>query len=380
MLESRRKDIEYAILLHRLQIMSTGFRGNPKIFEHLDLGNVHLEQEDKSPPLPSGFKISDGFHFDFIWNPESSYEVRYDMGKYSLYQGVKLLFDDLIFDERPRYYKERTSDGILMSEISRVLASGHICIQDSNQCVQKELGRPCFPCTTKGKRKSSLQGENKVTPKHIAETVMKACEEGYNKFILPSGFLSEKKEIEYYKEVSKKLKDVIKEQEIHLIIDISPFKNLDIIEQYKELGFKITMMNLTVDENILKNSIKSHKKTNKESNHGLKALYHAAKVFGKYQVQSYINCDFESKKSLFYGIEHCLNHGILVIPNQGGVYEGQQLMKSLTNLYEQLDIAKQTVECYKQYGISWEMLENTYSLNNQLVHAVYKIETGMDHN
>ncbi|MHC1681960.1 MAG: radical SAM protein [Clostridiaceae bacterium] len=385
------KEDLYNQLRLRHKVNSEGVNVDPSIFKHLDLGGQIKEQihalfegdhEDHAGiDFPCGFTIPNGLHYGFIWDKRSPYFIKYNDGKYGLYEKDKLLFDDIKFDERPNYYGLKTSDGTEMSRVAQAYNNGkQIFIAYSNECSLKDKGKDCLFCNINATKDTYAQCQNITwkTPQQIGETVAAAYKEGYDKLTISGGFVPERREVDYYIDVAESIKEHTGLEDFNGTATIGAPLDFSVFDKYKEAGYRTTSINLEIwDPNIFKTICPGKDEQCGGRENWLNAIDYAVKVFGKFRVRTTFVAGIEPKASLLEGIEYFVSRGVIAYPSQWNVNPGSALEGHRSPEPEwHFDVAKKTVALYRKYGVTWDLFYDAFPTTDTLIHDLFRIEEG----
>ncbi|MGG7177848.1 radical SAM protein [Clostridium paraputrificum] len=388
--EERKKEL-YEQLRIRHEIGSSGINVDPEIFKHLDIGGTIKEQvnalfasdHENHPGIdfPTGFTIDTGFRFYFIWDKKSPYNIKYKEGVYSLYDNDKLLFNDLKFDKRPKYYNLKTSDGTEMSRVAQAYTNGQIFVAYSNECSLNEKGKDCLFCNINATKRiyGECQNIKWKTPKQIAETVAAAYKEGFNKLTISGGFVPERREVDYYIDVAEAIREETGLEDFNGTATIGAPLDYSVFDKYKEAGYRTTSINLEIwDSNIFKTICPGKDQECGGRDNWLKAIEYATGVFGKFRVRTTFVAGIEPKQSLLEGLEYFISRGVVAFPSQwnvniGSALEGHRSPEAAWHY----DVAVKTVALYRKYGLTWEQLYDAFPTTDTLIHDIFRIEEGL---
>ena len=106
----------------------------------------------------------------------------------------------------------------------------------------------------------------------------------------------------------------------------------------------------------------------------MKALEHAAKVFGYGKVRSNIVAGIEPKNSTLEGVEYLASKGVICLagawcPNPGSALEGHRTPEPEWHL----DMAYKVYNIFKKSGFTYEQLYDCNAEPTTLCHDLYKI-------
>jgi hypothetical protein len=248
-----------------------------------------------------------------------------------------------------------TRDGVPFHTIASVREDGQVHVNYSQECVLKDKGEDCLFCNY------SVRNATLKTPQQVGEVFSTLYEAGVGKHLnLTSGFMHERKEIDYYLDVADEIQARTGLKEFRATAVIGAPIDFSVIDKYKEAGYFSVRMNIEIwDRNIWRAVCPGKDKYCGGWDNWVKALEHAAGVFGKGRVASNIVGGIEPKKSILAGIEWKLSHGIIgsastwrAVP--GSVLEGHRSPETAWHF----DLQKKIAALYKQYGFSFSDLHN----------------------
>ncbi len=386
-MSSEIKNILYKELALKNDINIAGVKVNPKIFEHLDLGGKYQEQihalfehdrhHHAGVHFPCGYTTPNGLIVSFKWDNTSDYSVEYENGRYFLtYKGNELF--PLEFHHRPGYYNLRTSDGSAMSHVATYNQEGSIFVAYSNECALKEKGLDCLFCNINATKDTYGEIENIrwKYPRQIGETAAAAYKEGADHITISGGFIPERREVDYYIDVAEAIQEHTGLEDFNGTAVIGAPIDLEVIDKYKEAGYRAIAMNLEVwDKNLYKYICPGKSEQCGGWDHWVKALEYAARVFG----HGYVRCGFvaglETKNSLLEGVEFMASKGIISLtgawnPNPGSALEGHRTPETEWHL----DVAYKTYSIFKKAGFTFRQVCDAAPSPTFLFHDLYRIE------
>lgn len=386
-----RKDQLYEQLKVKHKIGSAGINFDPSIFKNLDLGKTYKEQINAlfaadhevhvGIDFPTGFTVKSGFHFSYVWDRNSKYNIKYNHEKYGLYENDDLLFDDIKFDKRPKYYGLKTSDGTEMSRVAQAYTNKQIFVAYSNECALRDKGKDCLFCNINATKDAyaEAQGIKWKTPKQIAETVAEAYKEGYDKVTISGGFIPERREAEYYIDVAEAIKEETGLADFNGTATLGAPQDFSLFDKYKEVGYRTTSINLEIwDPNIFKTICPGKDQECGGRENWINAIEYASKVFGKFRVRTTFVAGLEPKSSLLEGLEYFISRGVVAYPSQWNVGIGSALEGHRSPKPEwHFDIAVKTVALYRKYGLTWDLLYDAFPTTDTLIHDIFRIEEGL---
>ncbi|MBQ9206073.1 MAG: radical SAM protein [Treponema sp.] len=378
----------YEELALKSKVIVEGVRVNPKIFENLGLGTTIQEQihglfemdhkEHVGIKFPCSFTSPSGLNYAFTWDPRSTVSIDYK-------DGVFVLFDDGIekfpveFTRRPEYYKLKTSDGTWMNRVGNLNVSGTIGIAYSNECSLKEKGLDCLFCNANATKNTYAEAEGIKwkTPQQIGETVKAAFElDGAKHINITGGFVPERREVDYYLDVADSIKENLGVEEFNGTAVIGAPPQFDVIDKYKEAGFRTIALQLEIwDRNIFKTICPGKELECGGQQHWIDALEYAVGIFGKGRVRTGFVSGIEPKERTLEGVEYLAGKGILSLTNAWNPNPGSKLEGHRTPSPEwHLDLAKKTYQIFKKAGFTYEQYYDASPNADMLVHDIFKIE------
>ncbi|PRR85798.1 radical SAM protein [Clostridium luticellarii] len=381
------KERLYKELEIKNKVAIDGVNVDPSIFKHIDLGGEYQEQihtlfeQDHETHagfnLPCGYTSPSGLKYSFRWDRKSDYSIEYGNGKYYLTYKENELFP-IEFFHRPRYYNLKTSDGTSMSTVATYNQDGAIFVSYSNECALKDKGLDCLFCNINATKDTYAEKQN-ITwkyPKQIAETVAAAYKEGARHVTISGGFVPERREVDYYIDVAEAIQEYTGLEDFNGTGVIGAPIDLQVIDRYKEAGFRTIAMNLEIwDKNIYKAICPGKSQQCGGWDHWVKALEYGVKVFGYGRVRCGFVAGLEPKKSLLEGVEYMASKGIICLtdawnPNPGSALEGHRTPEPEWHL----DVSLKVYEIFKKAGFTFEQFYDLSPYSNFIVHDIYKIE------
>ncbi|WP_455714695.1 radical SAM protein [Anaerosporobacter sp.] len=373
------------------RLLVEGIQVDPVIFSHLDLGGTIKEQVNamfaidhhghSGIDFPACIILPLGSRVRFQWEQDSPFTLQYEGGEYQLYERNKLIVDNVIFDRRPDYYKLTTSDGTPMATVAQSYGHNSIFVAYSNECSLKEKGKDCLFCNINETK--NLYGECQhikwKTAKQIGETVAAAYKEGNNKVTISGGFIPERREVEYYIDVAEAIKESTSLSDFNGTATIGAPVDFSVFDKYKEVGYRTVATNLEIwDKNMFKTICPGKEEYCGGRDNWLRAIDYARNIFGAFYVRSTFVAGIEPKGSLLEGIEQLVEKGIVAIPNQWNVNVGSALEGHRTPKAEwHLDLAKRTVDIYRKYGLTWDLLADATAEKDSVIHDLFRLEEGI---
>ena len=213
---------------------------------------------------PSGFRFKDFTYIQIGFNDESPWEIRSDwlgstlsvagMGgeRYFLYYGDERV-EEVLFEERPKWLTEKTSDGKTFSSVMQLISA-----QVFNACVLRHCeyfntSVHCRFCSMTGGsqalREVGVRHQMALKPEHAVEAFEAAQREtGVNIILLSGGSLydQEKEADAYYRltaALAEKREDL--RTETYLLAGTSAFAK-DKAQRLRDLGLDLLMYDLEV--------------------------------------------------------------------------------------------------------------------------------------
>lgn len=382
------KEILYKELELKAKVNVEGVNANPTIFKHLDLGGKYQEQihslfemdhhEHVGISFPCGFTSPNGLRYNFSWDVNSRFSIKYKDEKYYLAEDDKEIFP-IEFDKRPSYYKLNTSDGTRMSHVASFTPGGTVGIAYSNECSLKDKGLDCLFCNANATKDTYAEKENITwkSPKQIGEAVAAAFKyDGAKHVNLTGGFIPERREVDYYIDVAEAIQEHAGLQDFNGTAVIGAPEDLSVIDKYKEAGFRTIAIQLEIwDKNIFKTICPGKDKECGGWQHWVDALEYAVKVFGFGKVRTGFVTGIEPKTKTLEGVEYLASKGILSLTNAWNPNPGSKLEGHRTPTPEwHLDMAKKTYAIFKKAGFTYEQYFDVSPSPDFLVHDIYRIE------
>lgn len=382
------KEILYKELELKSKVNVEGVSVNPAIFKHLDLGGKYQEQihglfemdhhEHVGISFPCGFTSPNGLRYNFNWDVNSRFSIKYNDEKYYLAEDDKEIFS-VEFDKRPNYYKLTTSDGTDMSHVAGFTPGGTVGVAYSNECSLKEKGLDCLFCNANATKDTYAEKENIKwkNPKQIGETVAAAFQYDDAKHVnITGGFIPERREVEYYIDVAESIQEYTGVEDFNGTAVIGAPDDLNVIDKYKEAGYRTIAIQIEIwDKNIFKTICPGKEKECGGWQHWVDALEYAVKVFGVGNVRTGFVTGIEPKEKTLEGVEYLASKGILSLTNAWNPNPGSKLEGHRTPTPEwHLDMAKKTYAIFKKAGFTYEQYFDVSPSPDFLVHDIYRIE------
>ena len=368
-------------------ITNEGIYISPEVIETLDFDN-HVQEQMRTcfdmnhetytkTKLPSAIRLSSNYRIGVTYKHDARYKVEHENGKYFLLDGNNLI-DEITFVEKPKFYKEKTSDGILMKTIANEIGKTKITVAYSNECALKDKGLDCKFCNINAtkSRFADLQGIQWKSAKQIAETYAKAREEGYESITITGGFIPERREVEYYIDVAEAIQDITGLSDFGGTACVGAPTDLSVIEKYKEAGYRAISSNMEIwDENIFKTICPGKEQLCGGRQNWINALKHEVEVFGKGNVRSFFVAGIEPKSTLLEGIEYLAELGVVAIPlhwlpNPGSALEGHRAPTPEWFL----DLDLKTYSILKKNGLTHQNLYQSANVENSIFDYLYDLD------
>ncbi len=363
-----------------VEINNEGVNIAPDLFKDLDYENTYTEQIRScfdwnfntyvASKIPAGFRFkSSGRYSPVYWNPASRFSIIQKDNKFYLSKKEEII-NEIVFEHKPTFYNQKTSDGKDMSRIAQAADRGRVAITYSNECSLKEKGLDCLFCNINA-TKDTFGELDKIewkNPKQIGEVVGAAYREGYRGYNLTGGFVPERREIEYYIDVIEAVKEETGTDDVHGMACVGAPSDLSIIEKYKEAGYQHIATNLEVwDENFFKTICPGKEELCGGRQNWINALKHEVEVFGKGNVRSVLVSGIEPKESILEGIDYLASLGVIAIPSiwkpcVGSALEGHNSPSSDWHK----EVMERTYQIYKKNGFSIEQFYYVYAKDSIL--------------
>lgn len=328
--------------------------------------------------LPAAFYLPHGLFTAFRWDPRSPYRLKAEDGLPVIYLGSKRI-GEISFYRRPELLRRKTSDGVGFDHIAQFTPEGGIGIFYSNECDLKQAGEDCKYCNINSTAEA-YRGQNIFlkTPKQVAEVF----ETAYglklaNHINVTGGFIPERREVEYYLDVADEIRARTGVGKIHGTAVIGAPQDLSTIENYKEAGYTTIAMNLEIwNKDIFRAICPGKEKRCGGWDHWVKALEHAATVFGRGNVRSNIVAGIEPKDSILEGVEHLASAGVICFtgawcPNPGSALEGHRTPETDWHY----DLTLKVASILQRQGYTTEQLFGALG-NSGPVHDAFRIANG----
>lgn len=384
---SNLKNQLYRELKIKNEVSVDGISIDTNVFSNADLGGKYQEQihtlfeYDKHSHVgikfPTGFTSPGGLKIPFRWDNSSNYRIEYENSKfYLLYKGQQVF--EVEFLKRPKYYKLKTSDGMDMSHVATYNTEGTIFVAYSNECALKDKGQDCKFCNINATKDSYGEAEGILWkyPKQIGETAAAAYKDGAKHITISGGFVPERREVDYYIDVAESIKEYTGLQDFNGTGVIGAPLDLDVIDKYKEAGYRTIAMNIEIwDKNIYNSICPGKRDICGGWDHWVKSLEYSAKVFGYGRVRSNIVGGLEPKKSTLEGVEYLASRGVICsvgawCPNPGSELEGHRTPEPEWHL----DMAYKVNSIYRKAGFTYDQLYDGAAAPTSLCHDLYKIQ------
>ncbi|MFW9818857.1 MAG: radical SAM protein [Candidatus Thorarchaeota archaeon] len=289
-----------------------------------------------------------------LWNTKEKTNLilRENKGEYfEIYDSTKnRSFGKLKLVKNPRFYTQKTSDGIEMKKIA--LVHGFDCLASTiyQKCVYWACGEPCAFCGIELSLKYDTTIEEK-NAEQMSEVITAAKKEGRCSHMTLTSGTDENidKGANRYIELLKGIKT--NHPDIPLHVQIEALDDLSYINRLKEAGADSIGIHIEVLDESLRKEITPGK-------YGIsyevfeKNWKHAIEVFGKNQVSSYILTGFgESKEKFLKDLENLIAIGVIPYITPVRSIPGQKDLPA-TNHRELLEIYKFAAKIMKQHDVN----------------------------
>jgi hypothetical protein len=300
-----------------------------------------------------------GFDTGFRQQQDSIYGLEAEDGKPVIYKygKNKIRVGEIEFRNKTRHpsLDQTTRDGVPFHTIASVREDGQVHVNYSQECVLKDKGEDCLFCNY------SVRNATLKTPQQVGEVFSTLYEAGVGKHLnLTSGFLYERKELDYYLDVAEEIQNRTGLKEFRATAVVGAPLDFSVIDKYKEAGYFSIRMNVEVWDKNIWNTICPGKRNHCGGwDNWIKALEYAVEVFGKGRVASNIVGGIEPKNSILEGIEFKASKGIIGSastwrPVIGSVLEGHRSPETAWHF----DLQQKIANLYKRYGFSFSDLHN----------------------
>ena len=327
--------------------------------------------------MPAGFDLPHGLAVPFRWNPAADYAVARDGDRTILVRKGNEVAE-IAFHRRPGFYGKKTSDGRDMSTIAALYRDRHLFIVYSNECSYKEKGEDCLFCNINYTKDTYATKEDIFwkTARQIGETAAEAFREGVvDHLTVSGGVIPERRELEYYLDVAEAIQQHTGWDTFNGTAVVAAPLDLINIDRFKEAGYATTAMNIELwDKGYYDTICPGKARGGGGWDHWVKALEHAARVFGHGRVRSNIVAGIEPKHKTLEGLEYLASKGVVGTfsvwcPNPGSGLAGHRA--PVADWY--LDLAHRLVDIWKKNGITYEHVYNCNAASDTLQHDAYRI-------
>jgi hypothetical protein len=337
-----------------------------------------MDFETHTVELPSNYLLPYGLSAPFRWNPHSTYNIELVGGRTVVRHGGKDLAE-VKFQPRPQFYGLKTSDGIEMSNIGALYAQRHLFVVYSNECSYKDKGEDCLFCNINYTKDTyaEKQGIFWKNARQIGETVAQAYrEDAIDHLTISGGVIPERRELEYYLDIADAIQRHTGREDFNGTATVAAPLDLRNIDRFKEAGYRTTAMNIEIwDKGIYDAICPGKARGGGGWEHWVRALEHAAKVFGHGRVRSNIVAGIEPKKSTVAGIDYLASKGVVGTftvwcPAPGSELVGHRCPEP--GWY--LDLADKTVAIWKKNGFTYDQIFDCHASSDALQHDVWRIQ------
>ncbi|MFW9970000.1 MAG: radical SAM protein [Candidatus Odinarchaeota archaeon] len=262
----------------------------------------------------------------------------------------KRLFGKLKLVENPKFYSQKTIDGIEMKKIA--LVHGIDCLASTiyQKCVYWACGEPCKFCGIE----LSLQYDTTIEEKNakqMSEVITAAKKEGRCSHMTLTSGTDENidKGANRYIELLNGIKKDHPDIPIH--VQIEALEDLSYIDKLKQAGADTIGIHIEILDDSLRQEI-TPGKFSISSKLFEKNWQYALEVFGKNQVSSYILTGFgESKDDFIKKIENVISIGVIPYITPVRSIPGKKDLPTM-NSRELLDIYRESAKLMKDYDVN----------------------------
>ena len=208
--------------------------------------------------------------------------------------------------------EQRLSTGEKFRDIANLNAQGGFSLAYSTECSLKDKGEDCFFCAVNERAKDPACSKVQIkSAKQVAEAYDLARQAGLGThFRITGGYIPERRELEYYLDVAEALNE--KYSDFYGVAIIGAPDDLNILEKYKEAGFKNISHNIEVwDRHLFAALCPGKEKRNGGWQHWVDALERSVDVFGWGNVHSNLVGGLETLDSTLEGIEYLASKGVV---------------------------------------------------------------------
>jgi hypothetical protein len=283
------------------------------------------------------------------------------------------------FQPRLPFYGAKTSDGREMSTIAAYNAQRNLIVVYSNECSYKDKGEDCLFCNI-NYTKDTYGDRNGIfwkTVEQIGETVARAyADDAIDHVTITGGVIPERRELDYYLDIAESIQRHTGREDFNGTATVAAPLDLGNIARFKDAGFRTTAMNIEIwDKGIYEAICPGKARGGGGWEHWVKALEHAAAVFGHGRVRSNIVASIEPKKSTIAGFEYLAGKGVVVTstiwcPNPGSDMEGHRAPEAAWCL----DLAEKLVAIWKKNGFTYEQILDCHASWDNLQQDIWRID------
>jgi hypothetical protein len=368
------KNKAYEELREKANMLIYGIRIDDATLDEIGAGVTVKEgghaSGDKKPE-PARFATPAGLNVPVRRNQSSEYSIEYAGGKFIVAKKGDLLFEEIEFEKRPRFYDKLTSDGEKMKDIVSIVTNGCAAIWYSIDCSFKKQNEGCIFCGA-GAGAGSLAVKSSA---QIAQSVKAAYDEGIAwRIDFTGGVIPERREIDCYTDAIAAIFDSMGREDLVSAACIAAPHDFDNITRLKDAGFTIITMNIEIWDKNFFNAVCPGKARTIGWNNWVKALEFAAWTFGFGQVRCNFVTGIEPKKKTLEGIEYLASVGVvgnpnILTPQKGTPLDGHRCPTPEWNL----DLHEKTADILRRSGITFEQVTNCHPVTDGLFHDFWRI-------
>jgi hypothetical protein len=354
------------------------FRVGTKVNDQRQLMFDMNRRHQKEVLLPTELFLPRGSAVIFRWDPSSRFSLRPVEGKPVIFRDCEPITEVRLF-ERPAINDRVTSDGTAFNKLACFYHEGSVHFFFSNECALKGTGDDCKFCNINSTKDHF--GEHTVffkSARQLGEVYAEAFQAGWaNHARLTGGFIPERREVDYYLDVAEEFRERTGQAELQALTVIGAPRDLSIIDKYREAGWSNLAINIEIwNEKIFDVICPGKSKQFGGWKNWLKALEHAAQVFGRGRVRSSIVSGLEPKESTLEGVEYLASIGVIAfpgpwIPNPGSALEGHRTPETSWHY----DVIRKSAEIYRRHGFTTAQLYACSGWQNQFIDT-FRVENG----
>jgi len=358
---------EAETFLVKSALFLSGVRLDPSALEGIgnrwkeDLGQRHYDPDagaSRGAPLPHALLMPHGLYLPLVIDAASPFVLRRQRGVLRLHLDDLPLFP-VEFEARPRYYERSTASGVPMRLVGVHRLQRQVLVEYGAHCrffAEKTACLFCGIVAEQATLRPRHQSYFSATPAEVAEVVEAAYAEGIaTEMQLTGGVLPRRAEVPYFLEVGRAMQQRLGVATVAGSQAVLCPPSLSEVDALREAGWEGVAFNIEVWDERLWPGFAPGKAALLPREEWLRALEHAAQVFGKGKVASVIVAGLEPRGSVLDGIAWLAERGIYGVPIPWAPAPGSALEGHRTPTAEwHFDLLARVLDVWERHGLPAE--------------------------